>query len=560
MVQKYGWMLIVFLLQCKVEEKADSIFYNGQIYTANLSDAVVQAIAVKNNRILAVGTDQEVFKFKSSETQLTDLAGQFVMPGLIEGHGHFLGLGKSALELNLIQTKNWKEIIQNVADRLKAVPAGEWVEGRGWHQEKWNENPGLTVSGYPFHDELSKISPDNPIVLFHASGHALIANQKAMQMAAITNETNSPAGGRIVKDENGKLTGVFEENAMDLITKTYNQSFQKKTKSQQLELMKLQAMEANRICNQYGITSFHDAGSNMEEIQVLKNLCDSQQLTLRLYVMLLINPDSISNEIKHLPIRLNQNENFSCQAVKAYLDGALGSYGAWLLKPYADKAEHYGQNTLAISKLEQIAAACSQNDLQLCVHGIGDRGNREILNVYERQLQNSNHDQRWRIEHAQHLDPLDILRFKSLGTIASMQAIHCTSDAPFVIKRLGYERAQKGAYAWRSLINAGARLANGTDCPVESANPFECMYAAITRKRLDNGFEFFPEQKMTRLEALRSYTIWNAYAAFEEHLKGSLEAGKLADFVILDRNLINCSDSEVAGCKVVKLFYNGKEH
>lgn len=560
MIQKYGLLLMVFFVQCKVEEKADSIFFNGKIYTANSKDAVVQALAVKNNRILGVGTDQEIFKFKSNVTQMNDLAGQFVMPGIIEGHGHFLSLGKSILNLNLLQTKNWKEITQKVSENLNTVPAGEWLEGMGWHQEKWNENPGLTVNGYPFHDELSKVSPNNPVILKHASGHALIANQKAMELASISAETNSPAGGRIVKDASGKLTGVFEENAMNLILDAFQQSFQQKTNTQKLELLKLQARQANILCNRYGITSFQDAGSNLEEIRALKSLCDSQQLSIRLYVMLLADSDSTLLDIDQLPIPMNENQNFSCQAVKAYLDGALGSYGAWLLQPYADKSDFYGQNTMPISKLQQIAMDCSRKGLQLCVHGIGDRGNREILNVFENQLKTSKYDQRWRIEHAQHLDPLDIPRFKSLGVIASMQAIHCTSDAPFVVKRLGFERAQKGAYAWRSLINAGAHLANGTDCPVESVNPFECMYAAITRKRLDNGLEFFSEQKMNRIEALRSYTIWNAYAAFEEPIKGSLEVGKLADFIILDRNLLECTDSEVAGCKVTKLIFSGKEH
>lgn len=559
MIQKYGLILIIFFVQCKVEEKADSIFFNGKIYTADSKDAVVQALAVKNGQILAIGTDQDILKFKSDNTQMNDLDGQFVMPGLIEGHGHFLSLGKSVLNLNLLQTKNWDEITQKVAEKLKTIPPGEWLEGMGWHQEKWNKNPGLTVNGYPFHDDLSKISPDNPVILQHASGHALIANQKAMELASINSETNSPAGGRIVKDASGKLTGVFEENAMNLIFNAFQQSLQQKTKSQQLDLLKLKAFHANTLCNQFGITSFQDAGSSLEEIRALKSLCDSQQLSIRLYVMLLNDTDSTLSELDQLPIPMNQNQTFSCKAVKAYLDGALGSYGAWLLAPYADKSDFYGQNTLPISKLQQIATACKRKGLQLCVHGIGDRGNREILNVFENQLKSSNFDQRWRIEHAQHLDTLDIPRFKALGVIASMQAIHCTSDAPFVIKRLGFGRARQGAYAWRSLLNAGTHLANGTDCPVESVNPFECMYAAITRKRLDSGLEFFPEQKMSRIEALRSYTIWNAYAAFEESIKGSLEVGKIADFIILDRNLLECNDSEVAGCKVTKLIFGGKE-
>lgn len=552
------WLLC--FSQCTIEQKADLILHNGKIYTANAKDEVLEAMAISHGLIQAIGSSHDILKLKGAHTRLIDLGGQFVMPGLIEGHGHFLKLGKNLIDINLLGTKSWKEITGMVQQKISSAHPGDWIEGRGWHQEKWTESPGLTYNSYPYHDELSAISPNNPVVLTHASGHALIANQKAMQLSGINPETTSPPGGRIIKDINGKLTGVFEENAMSLILNPLRHFYDSIPKEKRLNLLKEEAIIASKECLKYGITSFQDAASTLEEINLLKSWCESKVIQNRMYVMLYNDFNKLIAEAESLPIPMNQDNSFSCHAVKAFVDGALGSYGAWLLKPYDDENDHLGQNLMSLDKLRELAHKCYEKKIQLCVHGIGDRGNHEILNIFQEATKESkSNDLRWRIEHAQHLDTSDMPRFNQLGVIASMQAIHCTSDAPFVIKRLGKERAQYGAYAWRSLLNHGAKMANGTDCPVESINPFECMYAAITRKRLDNGMEFFPEQKLSRLEALRSYTIWNAFAAKEELLKGSLETNKLADFIILDRNLIECSDLDVASAKVKNVFISGLE-
>jgi predicted amidohydrolase YtcJ len=551
-------ILLLCFSGCKVEQKVDLILFNGSIYTANDKDEVVEAIAVRQGMIYDIGKSDQILKLKSNNTRIIDLEGQFVMPGLIEGHGHFLKLGKNLINLDLLGTTSWKQIIDNVQQSIAASTHGEWIEGRGWHQEKWNENPGLTFNSYPYHDELSTISPNNPVVLTHASGHALIANQKAMDLCGINPETVSPAGGRIVKDVGGKLTGVFEENAMELILSPLQKIKESVPKEKRTEILKKQALLASQECIKYGITSFQDAASSLEEIHLLKSWCESGEIKNRLYVMLYNDFDKITEEMQSLPVSMNKDFTFSCHAVKAFVDGALGSYGAWLLQPYDDEKGHHGQNTMSMEKLDQLAKKCAEQNLQLCVHGIGDRGNREILNIFSKYLRPDS-DLRWRIEHAQHLDTTDIPRFNQLGVIASMQTIHCTSDAPFVVKRLGVERARYGAYAWRSLLNHGARIANGTDCPVESINPFQCMYAAVTRKRLDNGLEFFSEQKLNRIEALRSYTIWNAYAAKEETIKGSLEKNKLADFIIVDRNLMNCNDLDLATAVVKNVFISGVE-
>jgi predicted amidohydrolase YtcJ len=249
---------------------------------------------------------------------------------------------------------------------------------------------------------------------------------------------------------------------------------------------------------------------------------------------------------------------FTSRAVKAYFDGALGSYGAWLLAPYSDKPGHVGQNTTPVDTIAAIAAVCKQYGLQYCVHAIGDRANRELLDVFEENM-TPGQDMRWRVEHAQHVDPQDIPRFKQIGAIASMQAVHCTSDAPFVVKRLGETRAKTGAYPWRSIIDSGARMANGTDAPVEEVNPLPCLYAAVTRKRTDSGMAFFPYQKMTRTEALLSYTLWNAYAAFEEKEKGSLTPGKYADIIVLDTDLLQCPPEQMLKAKVSRTILAGKE-
>ncbi|MCC6753152.1 MAG: amidohydrolase [Saprospiraceae bacterium] len=558
---KIAWLIgaSALMASCKVSQKADVLLFNGEIYTADSSDAVVEAIAISGDAILATGTAETLRDHVGDDTELVDLNGAFAMPGLIEGHGHFLGLGNSLLTLNLADAQSWSEIVAKTADAVKTAKPGQWIEGRGWHQEKWLAEADLRYNGYPYHDALSAVSPENPVLLVHASGHALLANAQAMELARVGPESASPTGGRIVRDDAGKLTGVFEENAMEVIYRSREAERSRLPETERMAALKRMALAASGHCLSYGICSFQDAGSNLEEIRLLKNLCDSGTISTRLWVMLHDQAQQLLTAIDQLPVELNPQSNFCCHAVKAYADGALGSYGAWLLESYSDKPGFRGQNTTPVDQLQKLAQACAKRGLQFCVHGIGDRANREILDLFESELAGKrDEDLRWRIEHAQHLHPDDIARFGPLGVIASMQAIHCTSDAPFVVKRLGEQRAREGAYPWRSLLDSGARLANGTDCPVEPINPFACMYAAITRKRAPGGEAFFPEQRMRRLEALRSYTIWNAYAAREEAIKGSLEPGKLADIAILDRNLLSCSDEELAQTRVLGVYLGGK--
>jgi len=535
------------------------ILINGKIATMDENNPSAEAIAFQGDRILAIGSITDVEALKNEQTKVIDLKGNFAMPGFIEGHGHFSGLGKSLINLNFLKTKNWQEIVNMVAEAAKTAKPGEWIEGRGWHQEKWNEVVERNVHGYPYHDELSAVSPDNPVLLRHASGHGVFANKKAMELGGISAETLSPIGGEIVRDGSGEAIGMFEERAMSLVYAAFRE-YEKTLSQEDLEKRWYQAIElAQEECLKKGITSFQDAGSSYLEVERYTQLAKDGKFDLRLWAMLRHSYEEMNGNLKQFPIIDAGNHFFTCRSIKTEVDGALGSYGAWLLKSYNDKQHFVGQNTTTIEEVTNIARLAAENDLQLCVHAIGDRANREVINIFENQIKaNPTKDWRWRIEHAQHLHPKDIPRFKEWGIIASMQGIHCTSDAPFVVDRLGEKRAREGAYPWRSLLDAGVLIANGTDAPVEDVDPLESFYASVTRKRADTGLEFFTEQKMTREEGLYSYTLGNAFAGFEEKDKGSLEVGKLADVTILTKDLRNCADEEILAAEVVYTIVGGE--
>ncbi|MBK9272377.1 MAG: amidohydrolase [Saprospiraceae bacterium] len=548
--------LLITILACKENENPDLIVYNAVVYTADSTNPIAEAFAIKKGKIVEVGHYEDIIKHKNNRVELLDAKGKFIMPGLNEGHAHFLSLGKSLLQLDLLDVKSWEELLQKVKMAVDTMPKGTWVEGRGWHQDKWDKKILKTYNGYPYHDDLSNISPDHPVVLYHASGHALLANENAMHLSGINPDSESPKGGRIVKDPSGKIIGIFEENAMDIVSenlKSYQSklpdSVQRMYKEKQLNLACHEALK-------YGITSLQDAGSSLQDIDWLYQMSTSGKIPIRLNVMLYEDSQNILSIMDSLRDRSYNSEWFRAKSIKAYMDGALGSYGAWLWEDYSDNPGNKGQTLISLDQMFQLADKAKRLNLQMCVHAIGDRANHEVLNIFKKNSVNAT--DRWRIEHAQHLDPKDITLFKEMGIIASMQAIHCISDAPFVEKRLGSERAASGAYIWRKLLDQRVHFANGTDAPVERINPFECIYASVTRKRIDSGFEFYPNQKMTRDEALRSYTIWNAYASYEDSNKGSITSGKLADFIILNRNLLTCTDEEILNAEVEAVFINGE--
>ena len=549
-----------FLCSCKKESiYADVIFINGNIYTVDSLKPSASVLAVSNHRIIGLGDNDIIEKFKNADTKIIDLENSFVMPGFIEGHGHFGGFGEGLQNLNFLHSKSWDDVIKLVEEKVKTAKPGEWIVGRGWHQEKWDEIPLNNVLGYPFHDELSAISPNNPVLLRHASGHAVFANERAMKEAGISKESPNPLGGEIVRDLDGEAIGVFEERAMNLVSGSY-QDYLKSLDPERQKKIWFEGLElAQKECLKNGITSFQDAGTKFKELQWLREWAESGNMDIRLWAMIRESYDDMDGKLNGFPWLNLGDYHFTVRAIKSEVDGALGAFGAWLLKPYADKYGFSGQNTTPLEEVDKIANLAAKHQLQFCVHAIGDRANKEVLDIFEQKIiqMNGKESPRWRMEHAQHLDTLDIPRFKKWGIIASMQGIHCTSDAPFVVKRLGVERSRTGAYPWRSLIDNGALIANGTDVPVEEIDPIACFYASVTRKRADTGFEFFPEQRMTRKEAISSYTLWNAFAAFEENDKGSLSIGKLADMVVLSNNLLTCSDEDILNTKVLMTIVGG---
>jgi predicted amidohydrolase YtcJ len=551
----------VFLWSCKKESTyADVIFVNGNIYTVDSLMPSASVIAVSNQRIIGLGDKNIIDKFKNADTKIIDLENSFVMPGFIEGHGHFGGFGEGLQNLNFLHSKSWDDVIKLVEEKVKTAKPGEWIVGRGWHQEKWYKIPLNNVLGYPFHDELSAISPNNPVLLRHASGHAVFANERAMKEAGISKESPNPLGGEIVRDLDGEAIGVFEERAMNLVSASY-QDYLKSLEPERQKKIWFEGLElAQKECLKNGITSFQDAGTKFKELQWLREWAESGNMDIRLWAMIRESYDDMDGKLNGFPWLNLGDYHFTVRAIKSEVDGALGAFGAWLLKPYADKYGFSGQNTTPLEEVDKIANLAAKHQLQFCVHAIGDRANKEVLDIFEQKIiqMKSKESPRWRMEHAQHLDTLDIPRFKKWGIIASMQGIHCTSDAPFVVKRLGLERSRTGAYPWRSLIDNGALIANGTDVPVEEIDPIACFYASVTRKRADTGFEFFPEQRMTRKEAISSYTLWNAFAAFEENDKGSLSIGKLADMVVLSNNLLTCSDEDILNTKVLMTIVGGE--
>jgi len=541
------------------ERIADLVLVGGNIYTVDQARPVAEAIAISKRRILAVGSNELVQKHIGDETDVIDLKGKFVMPGFIEGHAHFIGLGESKMMLNLQSAKTWSDIVQQVEEAAKTTPPGQWIIGRGWHQSKWDSPPTPNVEGYPTSNAIDKVTPDNPVMLTHASGHMSFANGYAMRMAGVNGDTKNPDGGEILKDESGKPTGVFRETASALIGRQRAIAESKRSAEEKAAYLERAIQLASQECLKNGITSFQDAGSSLQTVDALKSFASRGKIGVRLWVMIRDQNERMEGRLGKYKMVGFANDFLTVRALKHSIDGALGPHGAWLLAPYDDMPSSSGLNTARIAEVTKRAEIGIKNDFQVCIHAIGDRANREVLDIYEKLFKShpSNIPRRWRIEHAQHLHPDDIPRFAKMGVIASMQGVHCTSDAVFVPKRLGMRRSKEGAYVWKSLIDSGAIVTNGTDAPVESVSPIDSFYATVTRQ-LKPGITFFPEQALTREEAIRSYTIDCAYAAFEETTKGSLVPGKLADIVVLSNDLIKCKNEEIKDTKVLMTIVDGK--
>jgi predicted amidohydrolase YtcJ len=532
---------------------ADLVITNGRVVTMEESQPETQAIAVTGDRIVALASSADIGRYVGASTKVIDVNGQLVVPGFVEGHGHFTGVGESQLNLNLMNARSWDEIVAMVAGAVKTAKPGQWIHGRGWHQEKWTAPPSPNVEGFPTHASLDRVSPDNPVVLTHASGHASFVNGKAMQVSGVTRRTPNPEGGEVLKDASGDPTGLLREKASGLVREPPPSETDRLARDRKvLEL-------ADREVLSKGITSFQDAGSPFATIDLMKKMVDEGAMGVRLWVMVREGNDAEAPRLAQYRMIDYGAGHLTVRAIKRQIDGALGSRGAWLLEPYSDKPDSTGLNTTSVSSIRETARLAMAHGYQLCVHAIGDRANRETLNIFEEAFK-ANPDKknlRWRVEHAQHLSAADIPRFGQLGVIASMQGVHCTSDAPYVPARLGDKRAQEGAYVWQKLMKSGALVSNGTDAPVEDVNPIAGYYATVSRKTKD-GKVFYPDQRMSRTEALKSYTWNGAYAAFEEGSRGSLKPGKYADLVVLSKDILEIPEDEIPSAQVVYTIVGGK--
>ena len=551
-------VLVAGCSQQPAAEPASLVLRGGNILTVEDGQPRAEALAVRGDRIVALGTNEQVAPLIGPSTEVIDLGGQTAIPGFIEGHGHFMGLGQSRMVLDLMDTTSFEQIVSMVAEAAKTAKPGDWLQGRGWHQEKWSSVPSPNVEGFPPHDALSKASPDNPVILEHASGHAAFANARAMEVAGVTAKTPNPSGGEILKDKAGRPIGVFRETASDLIEKALGDWQKARTPEQRAADARRAVQLAIEEAFSKGVTSLQDAGSNFETVALYKQVASEGELPIRLWVMVRDSNDRLRERLAQEKVVGMADNHLTVAAIKVTSDGALGSRGAWMLEPYADSPGSTGLNTTPMASIEDTAKIAAETGVQLCIHAIGDRANREVLNVYEATFKANpdKKDLRWRIEHAQHLNAADIPRFGQLGVVASMQGIHATSDAPYVVARLGPARAAEGAYVWQKLMKSGAIVSNGTDVPVERIDPIANYHATVTRKTKDGVF--YGDQKMSREEALKSYT-WNAaYAAKEETLKGSLAVGKLADITVLSRDILTVPDDEILTTKVTKTIVGGK--
>ncbi len=548
----------LFLLLCCLSTSswstpaADLLIRGGTIYTMNKDQPTAEAVVVAKGVIHFVGDEAKTKPYVGSNTRTLDLAGKTMIPGFIEGHGHLMALGRSLQELDLSSAKTYSALVEKVAAAAALAKPGEWILGSGWHQSKWQPKPDVLVKGFQTHAALSAVSANNPVLLNHASGHAVFVNDRAMALAGIDKSTRFTDGGEVIKDDDGNPTGILTENAMQLVkSKVPPPTAKSERRALRLALKNLA---------RNGITSFQDAGTVAAEIDIMRGFRDKNKLTSRIWVMLAgWEPGLLAEWLENGPEIDESKQRLTIRAIKLSADGALGSRGAWLLEPYTDRAGHSGAATIPMAEVYKVSKAALKSGFQLGVHAIGDRANREVLDQFEKAFDGKPSTARFRIEHAQHLSAADIPRFAQLGVIASMQGIHMSSDRPWAIDRLGQERILEGAYVWRKLIDSGAIVINGTDVPIEPVNPIASFYSLVTRKTLagtpEGGYE--PAQRLTRAEALKSYTLDAAYAAYEEDTKGSIEVGKLADFTVLSSDILHVPEEQLLDTQVERTIVGG---
>lgn len=542
-------------------QPADLVLLDATIATLDPLQPHAQALAVRNGRIAALGSDDAIRHYVGAKTKVLDLHGAFVTPGFIEGHGHLMDTGEALMQVDVGKAANWDDIVAIVKAAVAKAKPGEWIIGQGWQQAKWNKVPQPNVDGLPLPASLDAISPNNPVLLNHASGHGIYANAQALKLAGITDTTADPAGGTIVRDTQGHAMGMLRDSAADPVFAAYARYAAALPAAEQAARREraLQLAVQNEVSK--GITSFVDQGENFETVDWMKQQFAKGQ-PLRLFVY--IDEKSIDKLDKHLvDYRIAGYADHHLTVLglgEDVSDGALGTHSAWFLAPYNDAPGITGKNVTAMSDLAQMARIAARDGFQMAIHAIGDRANRELLDLYQNVFTQypAATALRWRIEHAQHLDPADIPRFAELGVIASMQSIHTCSDAPMVVPHLGEKRAQEGAYVWKTLIDSGAVVLDGTDTPVEDTNPIPNFYCGVTRAYGHGAKTFYAAQAKTRLQELQSYTWNNAYAVLQEHELGSLSPGKLADIDVFSGDLLTLPAEDILRTRVLYTIVGGK--
>lgn len=529
-------------------ETATLVLKNAHVVTMDETAPTAEAVAIRKNRIVFVGTNDAVTRWIGLQTRVEDAQGMWIYPGFVDAHCHVSGLGTALENVDLVGTASYEEVIRRVRKRAAKTPEGQWILGRGWDQNDWEKME------FPTHEKLSRAIPDHPVWLTRVDGHAGLANAAAMALAGVSARTEDPDGGRIVRDESGNPTGVFIDNAELLIQQTIPEAGPKQRQAR--------LKRAAEACRQVGLTGVHDAGITPERTKDYQALLSSNQLGLRVYAMLEA-PDPETDAVTYMrENRVNGSDNalFTIRSLKMYADGALGSRGAALLDPYSDDPGNTGLLVTPYERMVQLADAAVEAGFQICAHAIGDRANRLVLDAYREALAGQEGlDHRFRIEHAQILSPADIPRFSEMGVIPSMQPTHATSDMPWAVDRLGEERLT-GAYAWRSLLDTGVVIPCGSDFPVESHNPMLGIYAAVTRQDLNGHPEggWYPDQRMTRMEAVKGFTTWAAHTAFQEDQLGMIRVGMLADLTVLDTDLLNCPVKQIPGATALMTIVNGR--
>lgn len=532
-------MIALLMVGCSTRKQADTILMNARIYTVDENFSTAEAMAIAKGKIVAVGTSREITE-KYEAAEVIDANGGFVYPGFMDAHAHFMGYGRSLFSVNLYDTKTWEEATQRIKLFAAENPHQEWITGRGWDQNLW---PGKQ---FPTNKELNAIFPDKPAIFSRVDGHAAIANKKALELAGITGDTKI-TGGSIVLS-NGEPTGLLIDNAMNLVF----EKIPAPTKAEYKQWLS----RAQENCFAYGLTTVADCGLMVNEIEILDELQKEQVVKMPVYAML---SDDKRNYDKYLESGPYKTELLYVKGIKFYSDGALGSRGACLLQPYSDQHGWHGFMLKNETYFDSMAAVIAATDFQMCTHAIGDSANRTILKIYERHLKKGN-DKRWRIEHAQVIDPADFSYFTTASIVPSVQPTHATSDMYWAGERLGDKRL-KTAYAYKQLLQQNGWIALGTDFPVEDINPFKTFYAAVVRKDA-NGFPpdgFQKENALSRTEALRGMTIWAAKSCFLEGETGSLEKGKYANFIVLNKDILSIPENEILNTAVLKTFVHGNK-